>query len=80
MFLFNSASENANSIYIDLSLDESSFNKRFMFIDNEAYCYQTTNIQEDFQLPSLRIVEREYIHEIEEGIKAFENYLINEFG
>ena len=51
-----------------------------MFIDNEAYCYQTTNIQEDFQLPSLRIVEREYIHEIEEGIKAFENYLINEFG
>lgn len=31
-------------------------------------------------LPSLKIISGEFIHKIEAGIKAFENYLISEFG
>lgn len=31
-------------------------------------------------LSSVKIVGREFIHEIETGLKGFENYLISEFG
>lgn len=74
-------SENANSIYLDLQFDESSFEKKFQIID--AQNFDTHGFRppgEECIIPSLKIVDKDFIHDIEDGIKAFENYLTNEFG
>ena len=31
-------------------------------------------------IPSVKVVEKEFIHDIEEGLKTFENYLTKEYG
>lgn len=36
--------------------------------------------EDEIILNSLKIVDRDFIHQIEGGLKAFENYLLNEFG
>jgi len=63
-----------------MSFDESSFNKHFEIIHPKDF---ETNGQKtpynDVPIQSLKIVNKEFIHEIEEALKAFENFLIGEF-
>lgn len=72
--------ENANLINLDLILDESSFNKYFEYIEPNQYFNSTSIPKENFYIKSLKVVKNKFIEEIQDAIRAFEKYLMNEFG
>eukprot|EP00347_Sterkiella_histriomuscorum_P005987 403354508 len=76
--------ESANSLYLDLYFDESSFDKYFQMLDPADFKMkdgQTIPTKEgEIKLPTIKIVDKDFLFEIEGALKTFENYLFNEFG
>ena len=70
-------------MYLDIVFDESSFEKYFQNIDPEEFQKNLTNVPKvegEIKLPSLKIVEKDFLFELEQGLHAFETYLLNEYG
>jgi len=61
------------SLYLDIVLDESSFEKYFEIIDSDGQFQSKLDepipvIQGEVKLPSLKIIDRQFIVEIEQAI------------
>ena len=70
-------------MYLDLYFDENSFEKYFTVIDPADFQRdgQVVPTREgEIKLPSIKIVDKEFLFEIEGALKAFETYLYGEFG
>jgi len=72
------------SLYLDVTFDESSFEKYFEWIEQDSF---QSKLQEpipvipgEVLLRSIKIVDKSFIMELEQGIQAFETYLLNEYG
>jgi hypothetical protein len=68
---------------LDIIFDESSFETYFKYVDPDEFTKKLTNIpniEGEIKLQSLKIVEKDFLFEIEPGLHAFETYLINEYG
>ena len=78
--------ESANSLYLDLTFDESSFEKFFEKLDPTDFKRDGQPLQSqpgsemEIKLSSLKIVNKDFLYEIEGGLKAFETYLFDTFG
>ncbi len=75
--------ESANSLYLELVFDESSFDKYFEKIDSSNFerDNQVVPMKEgEIKLSSLKIVDKDFLYEIQDSLKEFENYLLAEFG
>lgn len=76
--------ESANSLYLDIYFDESSFEKYFKIYDPADFTMKdgtTVPTKEgEIKIPSIKVVDKDFLFEIEGALKAFENYLYNEFG
>ena len=72
-------SESANSLYLDLNFDESSFEKYFEYVDVEHFAkniQSLPNVQGEVKLKSLKVVDKKFLFEFESALNAYENYLI----
>lgn len=78
-----SYSDSASSLYLDLVFDESSFEKFFQYVETSEIFKNHANINlvdHEIRLKSLKIVDKDFLYDIEIGLHAFETYLLNEFG
>ena len=75
--------ESANSLYLDLVFDDSSFEKYFEYIDADEFQGKLKNVPKvegEVKLKSLKIVDKDFLYEIEPGLHAYETYLLSEYG
>lgn len=70
-------------MYLDLVYDESSFEKFFKFVDPADILKSHLGIPEidnEIKLQNLKIVDKDFIFEVETGLQALQTYFIKEYG
>ena len=79
MYLYIFSEPPFNSLYLDLQFDDMSFDKYFSFIDHKNFKVKNEVIplkSGEIIFNSLKMIDKEFIKEILEGLRVFESYLI----
>lgn len=67
-----------------MNFDEDSFQKYFEYLDEQTFQSQLKlplpNISNEVKHRSLKIIDKDFITELDHGILAFETYLLKEYG